>query len=66
MKTKKKNAHYYYLRDWWNPGWCRRDGAYTSKAEALVAARRLLTKVGNGARVQVVRVTTEVVAEVKS
>jgi hypothetical protein len=58
----------YYLRDQWTSKgrdfWARRSGEYPSEAEAVEEAKRLAKGIGKGARVQVMCVSTSVVAEV--
>ena len=68
--TKAKNKSVaFYLRDWWGEGtgWVRRKGYnYLTLTDAKRGARELAKHIGKGARVQIVRVTQEVVHEVKS
>ena len=62
---------YFYLRDWWLDDahaaggiWCVRQGKHLTLTEAKREAKKFAKAIGKGARVQVVRVTSEVVAEV--
>jgi hypothetical protein len=55
----------YYLRDYWGDGhWVRRSGSFSLK-DARAEAEQLAKRIGKGGRVQIVRVVTEVLEEVK-
>jgi hypothetical protein len=65
--TKIKTT--YYLRDLWSFGgkelWARRGGEFAKLSTARAEAKSLAKGQGKGARVQVVRVRADVVAEAK-
>ena len=66
--STKKVSDSYYLRDAWTirgeTRWMRRHGEHLTLMQAKAEAKRMAKSIGKGARVQVIRVRSEVAAEV--
>lgn len=71
IKRAEKSTHF-YLREWWQVRgsavgqWVKRGSNWLTLVDAKREAAGLAERAGKGSRVQVVRVTTEAVAEVSS